>query len=411
MNMIERTIKKEIFKRIKNRPITLITGARQVGKSTICQLIVKELGFKYVTLDNLTDREQAMNDPEMFLKINKWPLIIDEAQYAPKLFDVIEEIVNKEKFEGKNNYSMFVLTGSQSYNLMNQVTQSMAGRVTILNMPPLSMSEINCKEENCFEGNLDSIIDRINNYSISVEELYEKITKGFYPELYSNPNLDVEMFYSDYVQSYIERDVSQIINLKDKFNFKNFMEILASLTGCELIYDNIAKIIGVDVKTIQSWVSVLVSGDIIKLVQPFNELSITKRIVKRPKIYFNDTGLACYLSKLSSPQTLMRSAFNGRFIETYIINEITKSFKNNGKNASFYHYRDNNQNEIDFIILYDGKLTMIECKNGVSFNKTNVKSFKCIKSNYEINTSYLICNTDKLYKLEDEVYAIPITSI
>ncbi|MFI3328871.1 MAG: ATP-binding protein [bacterium] len=408
---INRTIKDEVFKRIKNRPITLITGARQVGKSTLCQEIVKELGFKYVTLDNLTNREQAMNDPQMFLKINKWPLIIDEAQYAPKLFDVIEEIVNNEKFNGNNNYSMFVLTGSQSYNLMSQVTQSMAGRVSILNMPPLSMSEINNKEENHFTGNVDDIINRVSNYNIDVDHLYERIIKGFYPELYSNENLDYELFYSDYVQSYIERDVSQILNLSNKYKFKNFMEVLASLTGCELIYDNIAKIIGVDVKTIQSWVSVLVSGDIITLIQPFNELSVTKRIVKRQKIYFNDTGLACYLAKLNNSQTLMRSAFSGRFIETYIVNEIMKSYKNNGKNANFYHYRDSNQNEIDLIVLYEGKLTLIECKSGVSFNKSHVKAFKCIKSNYEIATSYLICNTDTIYKIDENVYAIPITSI
>ncbi len=408
---IKRTIKEEIFKRVKNRPITLITGARQVGKSTICQSIIKELNFNYVTLDNLREREQAMEDPELFLKIHKWPLIIDEVQYAPKLFDVIEEIVNKEKFNGGNNYSMFVLTGSQSYNLMNLVTQSMAGRVTILNMPPLSMSEINEKKESFFNGDLDDIINRVSDYNISIDKVYEKITRGFYPELYSNTDIDSELFYSDYVQSYIERDVSQLINLNNKLNFKNFMEVLASLTGCELVYDNISKVVGVDVKTIQSWVSVLVSGDIITLIQPYNEISITKRVVKRPKVYFNDTGLACYLAKLNNKDTLMRSAFNGRFIETYIVNEIIKSFKNNGKSANFYHYRDNNQNEIDLVILCDGKLTFIECKNGVSYNKSHVKSFKTIKSNYEIATSYIICNTDSIYKIEENVYAIPISSI
>ncbi len=171
--------------------------------------------------------------------------------------------------------------------------------------------------------------------------------KGSFPELYSNKLLDFQKFYSDYVETYIERDVSEIINVKDKFLFRQFMELLASLTGEELIYDNLSKIVGVDRKTVVSWISVLMAGDIVYLLEPYNESSIAKRIVKRPKLYFSDTGLACYLAKLNSGEILKTSTFSGRFMETYIINELRKTFINNGKEPHFYYYRDSNMNEIE----------------------------------------------------------------
>ena len=218
--------------------------------------------------------------------------------------------------------------------------------------------------------------------------------------------------YSDYVESYIERDVSDMINIKDKFSFRRFMELLGSLTGEELIYDNIAKIIGVDTKTIKSWVSILVAGDIIYLLESYNEYSITKRIVKRPKIYFNDTGLASYLAKINSSETLESSFLSGRFVETYIINELRISYVNNGKNPNFYYYRDNNMNEIDLIIIEDGKMYRIECKSGINFNLSSIKGFKQVENtNYKISRSGIICNTDSIYPLKENIYVIPIAGI
>ena len=410
--MISRTIKKQIETSIKNKPITLITGARQVGKSTLCYEIKKELGYNYVSLDDRRERTQAINDPELFLKLHSWPLIIDEVQYAPGLFDVIESIVNKQKLETGKNEGMYILTGSQAYELMNGVTESMAGRVSIIRMSPLSASEIYNQEELKFEINPIEANKRIKNYRIDIDSLYTMIVKGMYPELYDKKDLDVNTFYSNYVDTYIERDVSQIINVKDKMKFQNFMEILASLTGQELIYDTIAKAVGVKVNTIQSWVSVLLAGEIIYLLQPYNEYSIVKRIVKRPKIYFNDTGLACYLARLNNVDVLKKSIFAGRFVETYIVNEIKKSFRNNGIKENFYYYRDNNQNEIDLIILDNGTLHFVECKSGVSFDKSDVKSFKQLNdTNYELGLSCIICNTDTIYSIDENVIALPITSI
>ena len=409
--MIKRTIKEQVIYCIKNKPVTLITGARQVGKSTLCFELKEELGFNYVTLDNLRDRTDAINDPEYFLQKHKCPLIIDEIQYAPKLFDVIESIVNNEKMVKGKNSGMFILTGSQSFDLIKGVSQSMAGRVTILKMPQLSTSEIYGQEETKFEIDINKMADRVKHFHLSQDELFKLIVRGMYPELYDNKNMRTSKFYSDYVNTYIERDVSQLINIKDKLKFQNFMEVLSSLTGQELVYDSIAKVIGVKVGTIQSWISVLITSEIIYLLQPYNEYSITKSI-KRPKIYFTDTGLACYLSRLDNEEVIKKSIFSGRFVETYIINEIRKSYRNNGINDNFYYYRDKNQNEIDLVILENGKLHFVECKTGVSFNKSSIKSFKQLSSsNYQIGLSCIICNTPSIYTIDKDIYALPITSI
>lgn len=409
--MINRIILKEIEQSVLSRPVTLITGARQVGKSTLA-LLFESKGFNYVSLDSSREREMARKDPEMFLALHPWPLIIDEIQRAPQLFEVIEEIVNKEKRININNYGMYILTGSQMYKLMNNITESLAGRVSIIHMLPLSRNEVLDRDEPVFNFDIKNINERAKRNPILPKELYNSIVKGFYPELYSNEMLKVQKYYSDYVETYIERDVSELLNVKDKFAFRNFMELLGSLTGEEIVYDNIAKIIGVDKKTIMSWLSVLIAGDIVYLLQPYNELSIAKRIVKRPKLYFNDTGLACYLAKIQSGEILSSSAYLGRFVETYIINEIRKSYINNGEEPNFYYYRDSNMNEIDLVIIKDGKLHRVECKNGISFNNNVVKGFKQLdNTNYQIGAKVIICNTDTVYPLDDDVYVLPLAGI
>ena len=410
--MIKRTIQKQIETSIKTKPVTLITGARQVGKSTLCYEMKKEFCFNYVSLDDRFERAQAINDPELFLKLHPCPLIIDEVQYAPQLFDSIESVVNKKKLETGSNNGMFILTGSQAYELMNGVTESMAGRVSIIKMSTLSASEIFGQQELKFEINPTKNNKRISNYKINLDELYKLIVRGMYPELYDKPEISSDSFYANYVATYIERDVSQLINVKDKMKFQNFLDILASLTGQELVYDTIAKAIGVKVDTVQSWISVLAAGEIIYLLQPYNELSIVKRIVKRPKLYFYDTGLASYLARLNNEEVLKKSIFAGRFVETYIVNEIKKSYRNNGIRDNFYYYRDNNQNEIDLIILDNGELHFVECKSGVSYSKKDVKAFKQLeKSEYIKGSSCILCNTETVYSIDEDVYVLPISAI
>ena len=411
--MIKRTIKESILLGIRNKPVILVTGARQVGKSTLCFEIAKELGYNYVSLDNLRERETALTDPELFLSLHKAPLIIDEVQYAPKLFDVIEAIVNKAKLDGLNNKGMYILTGSEAYRLMEGVSQSMAGRVSIIEMSPFSLREIRALEEKPF------VIDPIENEqrnkgnSVNLDQLYDYIVKGFYPELFDNEGLDSDSFYADYVRTYLERDVSKIINLNDKLKFQRFMEVLASLTGEEFIANNLAKAIGVSLQTIQSWVSVLLTGNIIHLLEPYNENSTFKRVVKKPKIYFSDTGLAAYLARLNDPKVLRNSIFSGRFVETYIVNEIIKSYKNNNKQANFYYYRDTDQREIDLVILENGFLHFVECKSGFSYNKSDIYAFNILKKNtrYKVGASAVICATNSVYSIDDGVYGLPFGSI
>lgn len=410
--MIKRTIKEFVIRRLKVKPIVLITGARQVGKTTLCQEFVKDYGYNYVSLDDLDEREIAINDPELFLKLHKYPLIIDEVQYAPKIFEVIVSIVNKIKFSGKDNSGTYILTGSQIYNLMEGVTESMAGRVSIIEMSPLSLREIRSSKEEPFEIDPIKCDKRAKNNHVDINDLYDLIVKGFYPELYAGEN-NIN-FYDDYVKTYIERDVSQIIHISDKLKFQEFMKILASLTGTELVKEHVAKALDVSVKIVEHWLSILVAGHIVYLLEPYYEYSVVKRVEKRRyKLYFCDTGLASHLIGLNK-KTLMSSIFAGHFVETYIINEIIKSYKNNGKVVHFYYYRDLDQNEIDLVIL-DGQLHFIECKSRVKYSKKDISAFDKLAeiTNYSVGNSAVICATDIIYTIDKEkkIYAIPLSSI
>ena len=410
--MIDRTIYKEIKKVIENKAVTVITGARQVGKTTLCSLIEKELGFDYVTLADPLVNMAVKKDPAEFLTLHPAPCIIDEIQKAPELFEYLEGVVDKSIKEGKKR-SLYVVTGSQSYQLMKGVSESMSGRVGLVSMEPLSLSEINKVEEIPFDGEIERINKRCKNYIINTNKLYEYIVRGFYPELYDNPKIDTSFFYASYISTYLERDVSEIINLKEKQKFINLMTILASLTGQELIYDNLAKEIGVDKKTIQSWISVLLAGNIIHLLQPYYENSVTKRVIKRPKVYFSDTGLACYLARTNSPSTLQNSYLKGHMVETFIVNEIIKSYKNNNKNdVSFYYYRNAEKKEIDLIILCDGSLTAIECKSGEKYGVGDTLSFEELKNTrYKRNRNIILCTTHVIYPINKECIVLPISAI
>ncbi len=410
--MIPRTILKYIEESIRLKPVTLITGARQVGKTTLCKHISEEHGFGYVSLASAADRAMAIRDPDMFLSLHPAPVIIDEVQYAKDLFDHIEALVDAKKFETGSNAGMYILTGSQAYKLMEGVTQSMAGRVGIIEMSPLSMSEILGREEKPFIVDFEKNIRRAMEREIPVEEVYRMIVRGGYPELYETPEIGTSEFYSDYVDTYIDKDVSLIINLKDELKFRQFMEYLASITGRELVYDSISDALGVSIPTIQSWLGVLVTGGIVHLLQPYSEGSNVKRAIKRPKIYFCDTGLACHLARVCDPDTLRVGYLNGPMVETFIVNEIMKSYSNNTEEAGFHYYRDSSKNEIDLVILRNAKLTLIECKAGMTYDHTDVKAFHRLeKSDYEIGPSCLMCLTYKAYPIRDGVYALPISSI
>ena len=238
------------------------------------------------------------------------------------------------------------------------------------------------------------------------------IVRGLYPELYKNPKLSSEQFYKNYVNTYLDRDVSELIQIKDKIIFHNFLQHLATLTSQQINYSDIAKNVGIDAKTVKSWISILQRSGIIYLLQPYSEHKLSKRIVKAPKMYFCDTGLAAYLAKVDNPEYLIRSNLAGAFMETYVINEIKKYYENNDKRFNGYYYRDNHQNEIDLILIENGELHCVEIKKGSMFEKKHVKSFSQLKdSQYAMGVSCIICNTEKNYAINREVYVYSVSCI
>lgn len=408
--MINRTINIKIKEALRTYPVIVITGARQVGKSTEVYKFVKD-GYKYVSLDNIDERKLAQSDPKYFIERHGYPLIIDEVQYAPILMEVIEEIVNRNRLEQKNDKGLFILTGSQTFKLMKNVTQSMAGRAAILYMEPFSMKEIRKEDELPFIPNKNMINQALEN-SLGVKEVFQQIIQGFYPELYSNPNLTSDMFYARYVATYIDRDIDELLEVKNKNKFHNFMQILASLTAQQLNASTISRAIGVSVTTINEWLSVLEASGIIYFLQSYQDVSITKRVTKAPKVYFSDTGLAAYLARINDAATLEASVFAGAFMETYVMNEIRKSYLNNGKNFNGMYYRDNHQNEIDLVLLENAQLHLIEIKKGISFHLDSVKAFKQLeKSMYPIGLSCILCNTKENYALNENIHVLSISCI
>lgn len=403
-----RTILKSVIQSVDEYPVTLVTGARQVGKSTLVSYFEKNMNYEYISFDDEILLNEALEDPRDFLDNHPTPLIIDEVQKAKIIFKEIERRVNevrRKKGTEKAN-GMYILTGSQKFNLMQEVSESMSGRVGIIEMNPLSMCEIKGWKNETFEVDNNKLIQKSDTRELTENELYEAVVRGFYPARWEIKNKPIKNYYANYIKTYIEKDVSQLISLKDKTRFENLLKVLSYLTAEEYIPSNIANTVGVDVKTIESWVNILVTGDIIRLLEPYYENSINKRIVKRKKLFFNDTGLACYLLGIDSVNTFKLSSFKGKLIETYINNEIYKSYKNENENANMYFYRDNNQNEVDLIILKDGKLNLIECKSGKNYSLEDIKGFKQLeKTKYDIAGRCIICTTNEIYKIGPSIFA------
>lgn len=410
----KRKILEQVILSINEYPVTLITGARQVGKTTLVSYFEKEMNYKYLSFDNKTILEEAKKSPIEFLEKYGEHIIIDEVQKFEEIFIEIERLVNdKRRLKGSLAANgMYILTGSEKFTLMKNVSESMSGRVGIIEMQPLSQAEIRGWESTPFKIDNEKLFSSSNKRNLNEDELYESIVRGFYPARWEIENKPIKNYYSNYIKTYIERDVLRLVNIHDKLKFENFLKVIASLTGQELNMNNISKVVGIDNKTVESWINIVLTSDIISLLSPFNETSINKRIVKRPKLYFSDTGLACYLLGIDTPKTLIMSLFKGRIVETYIYNEIRKSYANENLSFNAFYYRDNNQNEIDLIILNDGKLDLIESKSGKNFGLSSISGFNSLnRTNYDINGKCLICNTLEPYKITSNVYAYPLSVI
>ena len=381
--------------------VLLVTGPRQTGKTTLLKSL-KPDNMGYVTLDDIVLRNQAQNDPMLFLEEHPAPLFIDEVQYAPDLFSYI-----KIKVDNSDAKGMYWLTGSQQFNLMMNASESLAGRVGIVNLNSFTYSEI-MKNENKELFSPDKLE---KSMKIDVNNLFEIIFKGGMPEFYNNPSIDRNLYFQSYVDTYIEKDVIQFMKLSKPKEFKKFMVSIASRVGEQLNYSDISKDCGVSVPTVTSWLSVLVASGLVYLLEPYMSSEL-KRMTHIPKIYFMDTGLASYLAGWSDARELQLSSNSGHYLENFVISEIVKSYNARGLKPNLSYYRDKEKHEIDLVLYKNNKLYPFEIKKTASPNNAMISSFKYLEaSKKEIGTGGIICLYDTLMKLDEKNYIIPISSV
>ncbi|MFO7969494.1 MAG: ATP-binding protein [Bacillota bacterium] len=403
---INRKVEKTLIKLSKMFKVLLVTGPRQVGKSTTLKHLFGD-SYHYVTLDDVLELELAKNDPKLFFRSNPLPLIIDEVQLAPGLFREVKRIVDESDEKGQ-----IILTGSQTFHLMDGVSESLAGRVGIVDFLGLSYREVTGLEIDMPFCPDDDYLNQEKSNDIDID-LYEFIHRGSKPELNKDKDLDWKLYYASYIRTYLERDVRSILNVKNLDAFSNFMVVLASRTGQILNYSSIANEVGVDLETIKSWVRVLETSGIIFLLKPFSNNAI-KRTIKSPMLYFLDTGLVSYLLNWLTKDTLEKGALSGAILETHVVSEIVKSFKQNGiLDLPLYFYRDKDKKEIDLIIKENGKLYPIEIKKTMNPNTKMAKTFSVLEKalGYEVGNQLILCMIDKKYYLSDDLLAYPIKKI
>ncbi len=368
----ERSIEKTIRSVSESFPVLMLTGPRQVGKTTLLNAMAGD-DRKVVSLDAPTVRALAKNEPELFLQRYAPPVLIDEVQYAPELFDYIKVYVDEHKTCGD-----FWLTGSQTFHLMKRVTESMAGRVGVVRMLGLSNSEIMGRRFSAFAVEPQELVKRVGEVpAMGVGELFARIFKGSMPRLYELDHIDRDEYYESYLETYISRDIKDLTQVADETSFLNFIGIVAARTATNVNYDVLAGEAGISAPTAKQWLSILTSSGLVALIPPYSNNAL-KRVVKSPRMYFMDTGLCSYITRWSSPEVLERGAMDGSFFETWVVSEIYKSYINNGKRPPLFYYRDSNKKEIDLIISMDGTVNPIEIKKGAA-PKDAVKNFSVLK--------------------------------
>lgn len=400
---IKREIEPTIDAMLKQGKVVLVTGARQVGKTTVLK---QHLGndFNYVSMENPRDYLLAKEDAVLFFESKTLPLIIDEVQRVPELFSPIKWIVDQSEEKGR-----IVLTGSQTYHLMKGVSESLAGRVRILEMPGLSLRELSGNSSSPHPYVPEVIVDSLNS---PLTDVWDLIHRGSMPEL-QDPNIDWDLFYTNYVAAYLERDVRELVNVKNEAKFYSFMVACAARTGQLLNTSDIANAVDVDHKTVKAWLSVLQASNIVRVIEPFWP-NIDKRLTKTPKIFFMDTGLVCHLTRWTTPDQLRNGAAAGHIFETFIVSEILKSFMNSGKSLhDVWFYRDTKKREIDLVIQDGHILHPVEIKVSATVKKDAVKNFACLENlpGYEVSFGHVICQTPEPYFITRTVQAVPVWGI
>jgi len=415
MQYIHRAVEDLVINTDKTFKCTLITGARQTGKTELIHHLFPDR--HYIAIDDLFVEEQANENPGMFMMLHPAPAIYDEVQRAPALFRHIKLACDSEDQKGQ-----FCLTGSQPLELMNFASESLAGRVGIIELSPLSQREIAGTAFNRhFLPTIEYIQER-GKTLIPPANIWQAIHRGGYPAL-QDPNMDWAQYFSSYVKTYLERDVRKLTAVQNLHDFRRFLTAVAARTGQIVNYTNIADEIGKDQNTIKSWMSILESTGIIYLLEPFSH-SLLKKAIKTPKIYFRDTGLAAYLTRWLTPETLAAGAMSGAFFETFVVSEILKSFSNTGIDyrycVSYYRGRDKikvkkngerveTESEIDLIIEENGCLYPIEIKQNSSVSADEAAAFTILDTlnDKPRGTGAIVCLCASPGLVRENIFAIP----
>lgn len=406
---IKRHLEKEVLKSSKFYPIVMVCGARQVGKSTMLDHI-KEPNRKYITFDNMEVRRLAEKDVNLFFKTYGYKLLIDEFQYVPSILSEMKRIVDEKALKGEDNSGMFWLTGSQKFNMMQNVSESLAGRVAVLDMSSMSNAEIEGREGRCFSPKIHDLQETMKTIKKkSMQEIYENIFCGGMPKLLTT-EIDRDRFYADYINTYLERDIKILAQVGDLSTFYDFLVMIATRTAQELKCDELSKEIGVSAPTIKSWVSILERSGIIAILQPYCS-SLSKRLIKTPKVYFMDTGLCAYLCRWPNAETLSVGAMDGAILETYVVSEIIKSYFNAGKRPDLYYYRDIDKKEIDLVREEGDDIYPIEIKKSKSPIHAD-KNFSALnKFKKNVQPGIILCLGDELIPYNRNAWYCPIEVI
>lgn len=418
MYSIKRHIEPVVARRAKNSKAILLTGPRQVGKSTLFKHLFSDVN--QVTFDDDLLLAQAAEDVGLFLLNNPCPLMIDEVQKCPSIFNRLKIVL-----DGTDKLSNFFLTGSQKLQLMENVSDSLAGRISIVELEGLSLREINDVDFNRhFVPTEEYLAEREKYLKKYKADIWETIHRGSYPELYANPEREWIDHYQFYVKTYLERDVNRLVKAKNHLTFIRFMTAVAARTGQQLNYANIASELDVSEVTVKEWISILEKSGVVHILKPY-KASVLKRAVKTPKLYFRDTGLCCYLTRWLTPDTLKNGAMAGAMFETFVINEVLKSYSNEGLDYDFdvYYYngkdkkkKDENgrtvevEGEIDLIIQENGILYPIEIKMSTMPKAAMASEFDVLDGvpDKKRGMGAIICLIDRKLYLRENLVALPL---
>ena len=408
MAYIHRTLEQKIMDISRDYSCLLLIGPRQVGKTTMLEHLMEGSGRQKVTLDDVENRRLAQSDPALFLEMHPAPVLIDEVQYAPQLFSYIKINVDNGAAPGS-----YWLTGSQAFQLMELAQESLAGRTAIVHMSALSQSEL------YGDGTTEPLSLKLENLNRRKEhlsscnsmEMFERIWNGGMPGHRSGRFTDRDVFYSSYIQTYINRDVSDMIPGVDKLLFADFIRAAACRVGQMLNTHDIAQDVGVSDDTAKRWLQVLEKSEVVFCLRPYSN-NLLKRTVKTPKMYFFDTGLAAYLTKYSNPEILMNGAINGAILENYTVAEIRKTWLNSAKECLLHYYRDKDNNEIDMVIEADGELHPLEIKKSTNPGTELASAFKVLdKGSVPRGAGAILCLREEISAIDRNTFILPIWMI